>query len=109
MAKTAIEDLKLQGNVSNLNRALRRERSEPLAPDDVTRIAAIDALIDKTLKSAAKGATRNKKKNPASGILLDLIRAKSLILQARKPEKPKQPNVSGLDEIERQILSGKTN
>ena len=103
MARTSIEKLKLMGNQSNLNRALKREEKEsiPLAPSDQALITKIDSLIDATLKAAAKGATRNRKTNPASKILLQLLQAKRMILKDRgaPEEKPSRKILAELDQM----------
>lgn len=87
MKRTPLAQLELQGHSGNLKRALRREQEEnaPLTEDDLARVVAIDKIIDKTIRAAAKGATRNKKRNPASSILLDLLKARKALLAGRKP------------------------
>ena len=88
MAETDINELVLQGNVSNLNRAKKREdNTTPLTPGRKEEIAALDSLIVQTMKSCRKGNVRNKKSNPAYSHLALLVRVREALLRGHSPAK----------------------
>jgi hypothetical protein len=103
--KTSLEDLKLQGNTSNLQRAQKRiakEKAEatPLATDRKSEIAQLDALIAQAMKTCRKGQTRNKKTNPAFANLASLVKTRTLLLRGEKlPKKSTDDLIRDADAI----------
>jgi hypothetical protein len=90
--RTSLEDLKLQGNSSNLQRAQKRIAREKVQTLSVTadrksEIAQLDELIAQALKTCRKGQTRNKKANPAFANLASLVKTRTLLLRGEKPTK----------------------
>jgi hypothetical protein len=93
MPRTPLKLLTLQGS-GNIKRHLDREKLDaenaPATIDRSEEIAALDALIAKTLKACAKGSTKNRKANPAFSHLAILVRLRTELLVGSKPGKESQ-------------------
>jgi hypothetical protein len=89
--RTPIEILKLEGNGSNLHRAIRREAQDQAKPaptaDRAAEIAAVDALILQALKTCRRGHTTRKKSNPAFSHLATLVKTREALLRGFSPAK----------------------
>jgi len=91
MNRTPIDLLELQGNKSNINRALRRQERDAakrLTPDNKRRLAVLDKLIDQAMAECAEGGSvgEKAKRNPAFSNLESLMRTRKLLLRENPPE-----------------------
>ena len=88
MAQTPIDELELSGNVSNLNRALkRRKNAVPLTESQKTEVAQLDALIAQAMKCCKRGHTFRHEKNPAFQNLALLVKTRETLLKGKAPYK----------------------
>jgi hypothetical protein len=94
--RTPIDELKLQGNASNLARAIKREQNDKAAPatgDRKAEIAQLDDLILRAMRSCRKGFTHRGKSNPAFSHLQLLVRVRESLLRGNKPSKKSTADV----------------
>jgi len=86
MARTSLDELELSGNVSNLNRAKKREKNAvPLTEEQKTEVATLGELITLAMKACRKGSTVRGQKNPAFSNLVNLVRAREMLLKGKRP------------------------
>jgi hypothetical protein len=86
MARTSLDELELSGNVSNLNRAKKRDKNAtPLTEEQKTEVATLDALIAQAMKTCKRGHTFAGRKNPAFGHLSTLVKTRELLLRGKRP------------------------
>jgi hypothetical protein len=94
MDRTPIDLLELQGNKSNLKRALKRQEKDAaksLSPSNKKRLAVLDQLIEQAMEECAEGSSvgDKQKRNPAFANLESLMRTRKLLLRENPPETKK--------------------
>ncbi|SRR6266404_694499 len=98
--KKELSELELSGNVSNLNRAKKRERP-PTAPDEAqkTELARLNDLIAVCMKSCHYGQTIGGKRNPAFNNLALLMKLRKLVLNTKMPKKSAEELLKEAEEL----------
>jgi hypothetical protein len=95
--RTPIDELKLQGNASNLARAFKREKKDNATPaligDRKAEITQLDELILRAMKACRKGFTYRGKSNPAFSHLQTLVRIREQLSRENKPRKKSSADI----------------
>ena len=100
MARTSLEELDLQGNTSNLNRAKRRDKNAvPLTEEQKSEVATLDGLIAQAMKTCKRGHTFAGRKNPAFGHLSSLVKTRELLLRGKRPPTGTEEAIEDIEKL----------